>query len=197
MRTSKEFSTVAYNKSLDLQAKLQDLVDRRKIDFYIFIQHKAEDDDLKEHIHLLIIPNGIIDTDTVREYLRGMDEDGKPTEPLPCRSSKFGDWFLYASHNPVYLANKLETRRYHYTKEQFVISDTTYFNELFNTIDWSKYDRDRLIAESIQKGQATPQTLLRDGIIGIRNFYAWSMYYNSIDILNTDGEIVKQQKNKH
>ena len=90
LSSSRSLSTISYNTEDYLTAKLDELVITRKIEFYAFIEHLPEDDETKKHKHLLIIPNGTINTDQVQDYLTELDPtkpDGKPLGCIMFRSS--------------------------------------------------------------------------------------------------------------
>ena len=99
MRTTKPFSTISYNTAEFLKEKLERLVLERVISFYSYIEHYPEEDEKKKHKHLLIIPNGQINTDELTDILNEIDMAHpleKPLGVLPWRSSKFDDWYLYS-----------------------------------------------------------------------------------------------------
>ena len=77
MRTSKMISTISYNSLEYLKLKLNDLIDRHIIVFYLFIHHLPESDELKEHTHLFIEPNTTIDTMSIQEFLQEPDPNYK------------------------------------------------------------------------------------------------------------------------
>ena len=84
MKTSKPFSTISYNSPEFLSVKLDYLVKRRKILFWAYVHHLPEVDEKKPHKHLLIVPNGQINTDEVLlDYLIELDPK-KPDKPLAC-----------------------------------------------------------------------------------------------------------------
>ena len=117
MRTQRSFSTISYNTDTFLNQKLGELEKRRAISFWCWIDHYPEDDELKRHKHVFIIPNGQIDTDTVRKELEEIDLKDPLGKPLGCmlmRPSKFDDWYLYGIHDTAYLASKGQTRKHHY-----------------------------------------------------------------------------------
>ena len=105
MRTSKPFSSISYNSDKFLIFTLNNLVQSRVIDFWLFINHFPESDESKNHKHLFVVPNGTFDTDKLKDYLievvPGCD---KPLTCIFCKSSKFTDFFLYSIHDEVYLA---------------------------------------------------------------------------------------------
>lgn len=181
MKTSKPFSTISYNTREYLIAKLDELVQLRKIEFYAFIEHLPEEDETKQHKHLLIIPNGSINTDQVQDYLTELDPE-KPDKPLGCimcRSSKFGDWYLYALHDTGYLAQKGQVRKYHYTFNEIIVSDKDYFNELRHTIDYTPYTRFTQIREFAEAGVAFSE-LVHMGLIPPQQVYAYEKTYSML-----------------
>ncbi len=181
MRTSKPFSTISYNSPDYLKAKLDELIESRKIEFYAFIEHIPEDDETKFHKHLLIIPNGTINTDQIQDHLTELDPE-KPDKPLGCimcRPSKFGDWYLYVLHDKGYLAQKGQTREYHYTPDEITVSDKDYFNELIHTIDYSPYTRFTQIRQFAEDGVAFSE-LVHMGLIPPQQVYAYEKTYNTL-----------------
>ncbi len=141
MRTSKPFSTISYNSENFLKVKLNELIKNRVLDFWVFIEHAPEEDEKKAHKHLYLIPNGILQTDVLKEYLAEPDPND-PEHPLNCTifaSSKFDDWYLYGLHDKAYLSSKGQSRKYHYVKDQFITSSEEHFGELVRCVDRSKY----------------------------------------------------------
>lgn len=106
MATQKPISTISYNTEPFLREKLESLYDAHIIQAYMYIKHKGEDGD-KDHIHLRVEPNKRIDpmslADELKEFQAGKS---KPLGVRPFRPSKEEDWFLYAVHDPDYLALK-------------------------------------------------------------------------------------------
>lgn len=153
MRTSNPCSTVSYNTSAFLYEKLSDLVKRRIIDFFLWVEHFPEEDESKKHKHVFLIPNKMLDTDSVREYLLEQDPNNdKPLGCLPFRKSRFQDWFLYGLHEPGYLAEKGQRRKYVYQLEDFTTSDPDYFAELRHEINWAKVNQTAQIVEAYAEG---------------------------------------------
>ena len=154
MRTARPFSTISYNSESYLKSRLDELVNRRVLDFYAFIEHIAEEDEEKNHFHLYMEPSSIIQTDTITDYLKEDDEKhpDKPLGCIHCKSSKFGDWYMYACHDKAYLMSKGQTRKHHYVQEQFVVSDMLYFREEIHCIDRSKYVGMERIREAVEDG---------------------------------------------
>lgn len=187
MKTSKAFSTISYNSEGFLVAKLQTLVDTRKIDFFAFVEHFPEEDEAKRHKHLYIVPNGKIDTDQVRTELLEVDISNPLAKPLgcmPCKSSKFADWYLYTLHDRIYLASKGQSRKFHYTKSDFIVSDGDYFNEEIHTIDHTKYNRLNELKRAVDGGYSFAE-VLASGIVPVQQTYAYEKAYNILSRQST------------
>lgn len=179
MKTSKPFSTISYNSSEFLSVKLNDLVQRRVISFFAFIKHYKEEDESKDHIHLIVFPNGQYQTDALQDYLLEPDLTDLTKKPLgimPCQSSKWGDWYLYACHDTAYLASKTQTRKYHYSEEDFVSPDKDYLHELIRTIDRTKYAKTLDFVNQVKAGVEFNE-MVNKGQIPVPQFNQWySMY---------------------
>ena len=178
MKTSKPFATISYNTADFLTQKLNDLYQRRVIDFFAWISHYPEEDEKKLHKHVYIVPNGRVDTDQVLDYLLELDPLN-PTLPLKClrpRSSKFADWYLYAIHDTAYLASKGQARKYHYSIADIVSADSDYLLEEVHTIDFAKLNRFASLRDAAVSG--TPfEELLMGGSIPIQQTYAYRQAY--------------------
>lgn len=163
MRTSRTISTISYNTFSFLDDKLSDLVSRNIISYYCYIEHLPEADEKKKHIHLLIVPNGTIDTDSLRTYFNEIvPTNEKPLGCMPFRASKFADWYLYSIHDKRYLAQKGQARQYSYSAEEFIFSSFEYHNELLHEIDYSKLNRFDKLVESVENGLTFGQYLLNN-----------------------------------
>ena len=154
MKTTKACSTISYNTLDFLKDKLDKLVRRRYISFYAFVKHYAEEDERKDHIHLIVIPNGQIQTDTISDILQELDSANplKQLGVMPWRSSKWADWYLYSSHDKAYLASKGQSRTHHYAESDFITSDSDYLHELITTIDRTKYAKTQEFVQNIMDG---------------------------------------------
>lgn len=81
MRSKCCMSTISYNTKDFLIAKLDDLIKKHTISFYMGICHIAEQDEKKDHIHLYIQPNKIIDSMDLQDFLKEIDPN-RPKNPL-------------------------------------------------------------------------------------------------------------------
>ncbi len=181
MLTTKPFSTISYNSIEFLVQRLDELLKRHEISFYAFVYHYAEaDENGKNHIHLWCIPDKRLDTSQFRDYFNELDVSNPLSPPLgvmPCRSSVFGDWYLYSCHNREYLAAKGQTRQYHYEQQDFFCSSFEYLNELVHTIDHSKYRKLKDFLTYVDEGQSF-EYLVRQGFVPINQLTQWEKVYN-------------------
>lgn len=125
MRTRKEISTISYNSEEYLEKVLQDLLKEEVISEYMYVLHKPEEDEKKEHFHLFIMPNKQVDTmKLTKRFLENNQEDPlKPFGVISWRRTDYDNWLLYCSHHKMYLLSKGQSRKYHYSKEEFRFSD--------------------------------------------------------------------------
>lgn len=144
MRTRKEIATISYNSKKYLIDRLNELLRNHVISDYILIEHTAEADEKKDHIHLWIKPNKQIDTMDLQDHFKEIDLD-HPDKPLGCidfRASKIDEWILYCQHYDPYLASKGESREFAYTKDDFVYADEysfeDYYYHAFKGSEWAK-----------------------------------------------------------
>lgn len=182
MKTSKAFSTISYNSSDFLRVKLEELVQRRVLAFFAFVYHYKEDDERKDHIHVVMFPNGQYQTDSLSDYLAEPDPSDLTKKPLgimPCQSSKFGDWFLYSSHDSAYLASKGQSRKYHYLESDFVTSDEDYLHELVRTIDRTPYAKTQDFVDQVKRGVPLSDMVTK-GQIPAPQFNQWRAMYDYI-----------------
>lgn len=189
LRTSKPIATISYNSVDYLTTKLDDLIRSKKIAFYAFVKHFAETDEKKDHIHLFMMPNGILNTDELDDYFIEIDKEN-PTKPLNCmpiRSSKFADWYLYSKHDKCYLLSKGSKRDYHYEQSDFITSDENCLNEYIHTIDYSKINRTQSIIDAQNAGY-TWETFVLSGQVPIALFagykYTWDTVASALNNLN-------------
>lgn len=166
MRTSKPIATISYNSQEFLVAKLEELVKNHKISDWMFINHFAEADEKKDHIHLWIKPNTLLDTMDLQKHFLELDLKN-PTKPLKCidfRLSQVDDFILYTQHYEPYLASKAESREYHYARDDFVYCDEDSFDDLYNHAfkgsDWAKRFQ---ILQQLRENTIDPAALILNG----------------------------------
>lgn len=168
MRTSKPIATISYNSPEYLTAKLDELVKNHKISDWVFISHFAEEDEKKDHIHLWIKPNTLLDSMDLQNHFLEINPQN-PTKPFKCidfRQSQIDDWILYNQHYKPYLASKGESRIYSYTKDDFVYCDEDSFDDLYNhAFKGSEWAKSNQILEQLRTGQINPTQLILSGAV--------------------------------
>jgi len=143
VRTKKAVSTISYNSIPFLKYVLDQWVSDRKISFYMFVYHMKEEDERKDHIHLFIQPNTLIDTMKLQEDL--IEEDPEGRSPLGCiefRCSDPDEWILYCRHYEPYLRSKGQSRKYEYAFDSFYNSNIDtfefYWDHALSGSDWAQ-----------------------------------------------------------
>lgn len=168
MRTSKPIATVSYNTENFLEEQLGVLIKNHKISDYMYIRHHAEEDEKKDHWHVWIKPNTLLDTMDLQKFFMELDPK-KPTKPLKCidfSSSKVDDWILYNQHYEPYLASKGESRKYHYFRSDFKYYDEDTFEDRYNhAFKGSEWAKSNQILEALHRGQLNPTRLILNGTI--------------------------------
>lgn len=188
MRTSKPISTISYNTTNFLKAKLDHFVTNKIISFYCFIEHLPEDDEAgnKKHIHLYIEPSKMVQTDDLRQELKEIDLNNinKPLGVLPFRSSDFGNWYLYSIHDTKYLAMKGQSRRYHYKHDDIITSDSDFLLCLSRSIDMLNITPYAKMQEAQEQGLTFDEYFSR-GIIPIQQIKNFQLAWQLLAINST------------
>lgn len=192
MRTSKSISTISYNTSKYLELVLNRLLDNDVISFWCYIQHFAESNETKDHIHLFLEPSNRLDTAILRKEFDEIDIDNSENKPLsvmPFNSSHFKDWYLYSMHDIDYLRSKGMNREFYYFRENFISSDYNYFLEKINTIDYN-YGLTGKIIEAVNNGVSL-KDLIISGVVKVNQIHQVAKMY---DILSLSNKVVIQQE---
>lgn len=179
MRTSKPIETISYNSVEFLTEKLNELVRNHVINDYVFIKHLAEEDETRDHIHLLLFPNKLIDTMDLQDYFKELDPNN--IKPLGCMrfnlEKSVDDWILYGQHFEPYLTSKLESRVYHYSKDDFVFYDEIAFecayNHAFKGSNWAVKSQ---ILELLDKDTVSGADLIKSGVLPLNMACSISAY---------------------
>lgn len=185
MRTSKPFSTVSYNSDSFLRERLEELVKSFKVEYWCYVKHNGElaDDGTREkvHKHVLIIPNGKIDTMELSQMMLEPDPSNlkKPLRCMDFRSSKEDEWFLYNSHDPDYLRTKLLVREFAYSLKDFVSSDDDEtrikWDRAFHESDYMKNQRMLTMLESHSASQ-----LVANGFVQPQQAFQMQCFYRML-----------------
>lgn len=180
LKTSKPISTIWWGDDEFLRFKLDDLVRRRILDFYAFIRHKPEEDEKKEHSHVFCIPSQRIDTNQLRDYLTQYDPNHpKPILPNPFRSSKYDDWEPYVLHDPVYLASKGQSRKFHYKFEEIQTSDENMLMELHHEVNWARFKTQDRVKAMAEQGISFTK-IVADGIVPVQQINQYRTFYETV-----------------
>lgn len=141
MRSRNPISTISYNSDDFLRRKLDGFVRTGELAYWAFINHKAEDFERRDHKHVFMLPDKLVDTSQLQSELCELHDDGSIDTCKLFRPSKWGDWYYYALHDPAYLACKYDNdkpKKYRYLPENVVVSDPDIKAELDLTINLSE-----------------------------------------------------------
>ena len=130
MKTILPLATISYNTKEFLEIKLNELVKAKKVQFWCFIRHKAEEDELKDHFHVFIEPCNKIETaDLPSMFIERDSTSTKPLKTLVWKKSDFTNWLWYSLHDKNYLLSKGESRKYQYAVTDLVANDEDELNQ--------------------------------------------------------------------
>lgn len=166
MRTSKPISTISYNSPAFLQAKLEEFTRNHVLSAWFFVQHRAEKDERKDHIHVYAVPNKMLDTMSLQDALRELDPSN-PSKALGCIdfcSSKADDACLYFSHDEAYLSWKGEKREFHYGFDEFTYSDADWFEDVvYHAYHASDFASKSKVIKALREG-VSPADIVMTGL---------------------------------
>lgn len=158
MRTSRVISNISYNTPAFFENVVMSLYERHVIDWCYWILHKADVDELKNHIHFVLKPSRQVDTFDLKKEFDEFDVS-HPSKPLSCTSSwhfvvtgHLDDWLLYAVHDVGYLASKGQKRNFTYSFDNLCATDYDALRYDWNSIDRLKYSRLASLAEAVKSG---------------------------------------------
>lgn len=182
MKTRLPFSCISYNSDSFFEHVANELLRLHKIDFWYYINHFAECDEKKAHKHCYFRPVGTINTDMLD--FAEPDPDPNQVKPLNCwkfeSSTSFADKYLYDIHDTDYLRVKGLDRKFHYTRDEIISSDSDYLIELIHTSDFSKYKKVEQFRDMV-KSNVPFENLIANGFIPIQQIYQWRYAF---DMLN-------------
>lgn len=197
MRTTKPISTVWFGSEDFLKYKLDGYVKRSVLDFYVYIHHLPEDDEKKEHCHVYCVPSNKLDTQSLRDDMTQFDPNNpEPIIPLPFRSSKFDDWYLYNLHDTAYLMSKNQSRKYHYKPEEMRPSNADFLTELVHQIDYSKIKTVERVKQMIDSGM-TFADIVSKGVIPIQQIRQYQIFCEMYKGQVLNSYVVKTHRNGH
>lgn len=194
MKTQKKLSTITYNTEKFLVNKLNELLENGIIVAWFYINHQAENDTKKDHIHLLIEPATRIDTVQLQRVFVEpcLAFPNSPLGCMPFQTTKdFADWYLYTLHDIDYLKEKGLAKAFHYKKEEFKTSNDDYFNSLISNINFNALKPKSQIKELICQGWTWTQILFNTNIVPIQQMKAYKDYYDMCYIYCHDEGMIK------
>lgn len=194
MLTSKPFATISYNTKMFLVNKLNELLLKQEIDYYMFIEHIAEEDEKKKHKHLYIVPSTRCDTNVLLSHLEEkVKRMAKPLRCMPAVSSKFGDWYMYAIHDRQYLLSKGQKRLHSYSKEDIVCSNKEFLEDCIHRIDKSKFVGNERLVNAVENDVPFEQ-LVVNGFVPVQLIMQYQQMYN---ILRTAVPVCRNGRESH
>lgn len=200
--TTKTISTISFNTQEYLVSRLNSLVKADIIVYWLAIKHFPEEDETKEHFHVLIEPNGKVNLSDLRRELQELDPK-RPDKPLGCLpfnvTKDLGDWVLYAEHDEDYLLEKGEARKYHYSQEEILRSDDDIFEHILHSFNKSDYTKGANIIKAICEG-ADAFELVRNGTIKLSEWYRYrGAYFDIKEVLfaKEEGKTYRGGKKGH
>lgn len=182
MQTTRIISNISYNTMPYFKETIDALLDRGVIDWAYWIQHKADEDDEKEHIHFVLKPSRRIDTTALRNEFNELDEDNE--KPLTCTMRWFAtnsmdDWLLYAIHHQGYLSAKGQYRRYAYEWKDINTTDRDALRNDIANIDLRKYLILQWLEDAARKDVPFFQ-LVQDGFVPISQRTQYEYQYKAL-----------------
>lgn len=169
-RISTPFSSISYNTPEFLSTQLNEMVVRKVIRFAMWIHHKAEADEKKDHAHIYIEPRGACDPDEVLAMLDEFDPT-HPTQPLGClpyMKSKTNDWVFYGVHDADYLWTKgRQSRQYHYQFDAIHSTNPFFKDEIIHNLDYRW--KDSIVMAGMMADGVSLQDLVFRGVINLGN----------------------------
>lgn len=197
MNSKKPFSTISYNTLPWLNKVLEKYISNGKFVFWAYVFHKGEDDEagLKDHIHLYIEPNTTFNTlKFTEDCIEPCTTSNLPLRCMPCRSSDFGNWFMYTTHNEDYLKFKgLGERKFHYNSTCYTVSDLDYFRFLVRSIDSIDTSWYADMKDCIKLGMSFDEYFARGGV-PIQQIKNYKLAYETLAYMTLRGE--KNEKNE-
>lgn len=142
MKTKRLISSIGYNSEGFLSATLDRLQNAGVIDWAHYIRHDPEEDEVKPHWHIVVMPSKSVDTRALQREFDELDitTPGKPLGVLPWRFSHNLDyWLLYAIHDPAFLASKGQVRKFHYPRSAVRSTCPELLLEQWQEVNLAKY----------------------------------------------------------
>lgn len=173
MQTSRLISTISYNSPSFLAGKLHDLVRQGIIEYAHWIWHEPEEDEKKQHAHILLKPNRRLDTSKLRnEFVEPVAGEDKPRGVLTFDNSKIVDWVLYAVHDRAYLLQKCQSRKYQYKREDIKTTEPDLLDEHWRSAHEGENKKMQQVISLAEQG-VDWREVLKMGIINANQLFQY------------------------
>ena len=182
MRTSKPISTISYNTEEFLKGKVEYWKGLGLIEFGMWIKHKPDEDNKKDHFHVFLKPAKLIQTMDLEMDSCELDPNNpdKPLKMIGFRVSKENDWVLYGLHDKEYLASKGMTRNIHYDLSDIKSTDSDTLADIITHLnDERKGKLETRILECVRMGLAWGD-IVSSGLIPLRHMHNAKLLYDAL-----------------
>lgn len=182
MASKLPLSVISYNSIPFAKDALTEMRNEGYImDYYIF-PHLADRDDRKDHRHILVIPNGLIDWSDFRNRMQEFDYSNPLKPPLGVSTfetcNSIDDWVLYVLHDEVYLEWKQRPRNIvNYPKELMICSDEdSYEHYYYHAYNESEFARRNTKLQLLQDPKVRVTSLVSSGHYSINQIRNLAFY---------------------
>lgn len=181
MASKLPLSVISYNSIPFAKAKLNEMRNEGYIMDYNIMPHLADTDDKKDHRHILVIPNGMIDWSDFRNRMQEFDPSN-PLKPLGVSTfetcNSIDDWILYVLHDEVYLEWKQRPRNIvNYSKELMICSDENlYEQQYYHAYNESEFARHNTKLQLLQDPDVRLTSLVSSGYYSINQIRNLAFY---------------------
>lgn len=198
MRTSKPVATISYNSAEFLKSKIEYLKEHGIIEYGMWIYHKKEADEKKDHWHVYLKPAKLIQTVDLENVFKELDPTWKPKEVYEDEKdkerhekkqflgvinfvvSKESDWLLYSLHDPNYQIEKGLSKQYVYGFDDIETTCEYTLQDIISRISDDRKGRiEYRLIECINMGMNWSQ-ICSSGIIPLRNISGALIMYKAI-----------------
>ena len=198
MKTSKPISTISYNTESFLAFKIQEWKRKGLIEYAMWIWHKAEEGEKKDHWHVYMKPAMQVQTMDFEKWSQEIDPKHElPLKMIMFQSSKESEWLPYVLHDRDYLATKGLVKKYHYDISDIKCTDYDVLNNIIMHVNDERQGRlEYRILDACRMGVGWSQ-LVASGMIPIRFIHGAKIFYDSIaPAVFEDGKKENEQKLK-
>lgn len=181
MKTSKPIAGVSYNSPAFLKSKIEYWKSLGLIEFGMWIYHKAEEGEKKDHYHVYLKPAKLLQTMDLEQDSCEVDPNSdKPLKIVGLSPSKETDWVLYTLHDQAYLMEKGLERSYHYDISDFETTCTdTLANIIYHVADERKGKVEYRLIDAVNMGMSW-YAIVKSGMIPMRHMAGALLMYKAL-----------------